>query len=366
MNKITAIILAAILVAVPLLALFANQNFKQLGFDVSEGLDKLPGQTEEYIADNMPGKLALGRIKLQLLKWGGLEEFDGFFIKDGNLIKNYKPDDENGITGNMQDVFDFILQKQMPSYLMLIPTECVVCQEDVPEFADIFNQKTMIDTVYNAFSGSAITVDAYGALFRNRDKYIYYNTDPLVTSLGGYYLYDELAEKLGKTPADTSNFDVTYAGYGFYGSLYDEMPLDGVKSDVISLYNYKSYDRSYTVTHYKEDVTFSYDRMYIPEFESSKNKTDIIFGGLSPIVTVESSRPYGDALLIFGDETAKSYVPFLANHYTKITIVSLDKLTPEMAEIIKTDQYRQVLFAYSTETFAKSGALNNLNYFLSE
>ena len=365
-DKITALIIVAILIAVPLFSLFANENYKQLDIDIFGGGQNLPEQMEEYLSENMPGKLALGRLKHRLLVWGGLEEFDGFFFKEGKLIKNYAPDDENGITGNLQNIFDFILQKQMPSYIMLIPTACVVCQEDVPELADIFNQKTMIDTVYSAFSGNAITVDAYGALFRNREKYIYYNTDPLVTSLGGYYLYNELAGKLGKTPSGMSGFDVTYAGYGFYGSLYKEMPMDGVKSDVISLYSYKSYDRNYTVTHYKEGYTYSYDSLYVPEFESTENKTDIILGGLSPIVTIETSRPYKDELLIFGDETAKSYVPFLANHYAKITVVSLDKLTPELAQTIEIDQYRQVLFAYSAETFAELGALDNIGYFLSE
>jgi len=366
MNKITAVILVIILAAVPLLSLAIEGKESSFVLDVSGGMDTVPAQTEQLLNKSIPGKIFLERIKHRLLVLGGAEEFGGVFLHEGNLINNYRPDAENGITGNLQNVIDFIEQKQMPSYLMMIPTECVVCQEEVPELADIFNQKTMIDTMYSAFSGNAITVDAYGALFRNREKDVYYNTHALPTSLGGYYLYSELIERLGRSPHDIDEFDISYAGYGFYGSDYDKMPLEGVKSDAVSLYYYNSYNRSYTVTHFKEGQTYTYDRLYIAEYESAEDKTDIIFGGLSPIVTVDTMGPYTDELLIFGDETAKCYVPFLVNHYARITIVSLDKLTPSLAKNIDTERYRQVLFAYSVDTFAKMGSLDNIKMLFEE
>ena len=95
--------------------------------------------------------------------------------------------------------------------------------------------------------------------------------------------------------------------------------------------------------------------------EQTEDKTDIIFGGLSPVVTIDTVGPYSDTLLIIGDETAKSYVPFLVNHYARITIVSADRLTPELAEFVDPEEYRQVLFAFSVVTFAENGSLDALN-----
>ncbi len=359
-NRIVAVVLIVILIAAPLLTLALKGRGQSFELDISGGLDTVPEQLDTLLSESIPLRPALERAKNELLQIGGAEEFDGVFISDGALIENYRPDDNNGITGNLQSIINFITQKQMPSYLMLIPTECVVCQEKVPALAPIFNQKTLIDNVYSAFAGSAVTVDAYGALFRNRDKYIYYNTDPLPTSLGGYYLYRELMEKLGRTPYDLNEFEVCYAGYGFYGDTYLRAPLDGAKSDMISLYSYRQYDRSYTVTHYEPGQSYAYDRLYIPEFEASDDKTDIIFGGLSPVMSIDTAGPYGDTLLIIGDETAKSYVPFLVNHYSRVTVVSVEKLTPELSGIVKAEEYRQVLFAFSVETFAEIGSLDAL------
>ena len=360
-NRIVAVVLTVILVAVQLLALANKGREQSFRLDVSGWLKKVPEQLDGLISENIPMRAALERGRHELLKLGGAEEFDGVFISDGELIENYRPEDDNGITGNLQSILDFITLQQMPSYIMLIPTECVICQEKVPSLAPVFNQKTLIDNTYSAFAGSAVTVDAYGALFENRDKYIYYNTDPLPTSLGGYYIYRELIEKLGRSPYELDEFKVSYAGYGFYGSTYRRVPLDGAKSDMISLYNYTQYGRDYTVTHYETGESYAYDRLYIPEFEQTEDKTDIIFGGLSPVVTIDTVGPYSDTLLIIGDETAKSYVPFLVNHYARITIVSADKLTPELAEFVDPEEYRQVLFAFSVVTFAENGSLDALN-----
>ena len=344
----------------PLLTLALRGRGQSFNLDISGGLERIPAQLDALLSEDIPMRATLERAKNELLRFGGAEEFDGVFISGGSLIENYRPDGDNGITDNLQRILDFITCQQMPSYIMLIPTECVVCQEKVPSLAPVFNQKTMIDNVYGAFAGSAVTVDAYGALFRNRDKYIYYNTDPLPTSLGGYYIYRELIEKLGRSPYELDDFKVSYAGYGFYGSTYRRVPLDGTRSDMISLYNYTQYDRNYTVTHYEPGESYAYDRLYIPEFETAEDKTDIILGGLSPVVTVDTAGPNEDTLLVFGDETAKSYIPFLVNHYARITLVQTDALTPELAALVKPEQYRQVLFALSVETFARSGSLDML------
>ncbi len=357
-NRITAIILIVILLAVPLLSLAQKGRDGSFDLDISGGAKEVPPQLDALIAENVPFRRAMERIENALLTFGGKSEFDGIFMTDGDLIENYRPDKENGISENLRRILQLISMGQMPSYVMLIPTECVVLQEKVPGLAPIFNQKTLIDTVYGAVQGSAVTVDAYGALFRNRYKYIYYNSHPLPTSIGGYYLYREAMDKLGGQPNELSEYEVSYAGYGFYGSLYERVPMDGAKSDMIALYKYTSYDRRHNVTHYYgRGQSYTYDRLFIPEFESSDDKTDIIFGGLSPVMTIESDAPSTDSLLIFGDETAKSYVPFLADHYAKITVVMAEELTPELARLLSPDEYRQVLFAFSVATLAGKDSL---------
>ena len=56
-------------------------------------------------------------------------------------------------------------------------------------------------------------------------------------------------------------------------------------------------------------------------------------------------------LLIIGDDTARSYVPFLAPQYSEIKIVDATTATPEQIEDVDLLYYDQVLFAFSTDTY---------------
>ena len=68
------------------------------------------------------------------------------------------------------------------------------------------------------------------------------------------------------------------------------------------------------------------------------------------------------SILIFGDESAKSWLPFLASNYSKITFVDLDLLTVTMLSEIVTAEYDHVLFAYSTAAFSEGINFSNLEF----
>jgi hypothetical protein len=77
---------------------------------------------------------------------------------------------------------------------------------------------------------------------------------------------------------------------------------------------------------------------------------DLFLGGLSAITDVRSSAPYNRSLLVLGDRTALAYAPFLANHYSRVTIVDLLR-EDTVTSGIHAGNYSQVLFAYSVDTF---------------
>ena len=66
---------------------------------------------------------------------------------------------------------------------------------------------------------------------------------------------------------------------------------------------------------------------------------------------------------MLGDRTALSYLPFLAGHYQKITFLDFSLLTASEIAAFNPDDYTQVLFAYSLDTYlntehpAKAGEL---------
>ena len=77
----------------------------------------------------------------------------------------------------------------------------------------------------------------------------------------------------------------------------------------------------------------------------------MVFGGISPVMDIVSGED-GGTLLVFGDETAKSWLPFLAVHYAKVTFVDLNSVSDSLLLNISVSDYGQALFAYSVGTFA--------------
>ena len=78
---------------------------------------------------------------------------------------------------------------------------------------------------------------------------------------------------------------------------------------------------------------------------------DVLLGGEAQRIDITAASPYEESFLIFADKTALSYLPFLTVHYGRITVIDLSGLTEEMFGEIDPNQYDQVLFAYSADSF---------------
>lgn len=298
-----------------------------------------------------PYRIGVKRVQFDILSKLGAKEYGGFFLSNGKIIENYLPPNESYVESNAEIVNAFVANNKPEMYFTLIPTQCAIEQESLPQYAALYNQKNAIFEAYKMLSLSVEKVDSYGVLFNNREKRLYYNTHSEITNVGGYYIYSTMCKSMNKTPRALEEFDIKYAGYGFYGDNYSKAPYAEAQSDTISIYEYKSFERNYTVTHITPTEAYSYDRLYIPEKESGEDKTEIIFGGLSPVMHLEADGPYTEKLLIFGDGSAKAYIPFLINHYEKITFVDIREYEPELLKEITVSDYNQTVFAMSIDSY---------------
>lgn len=347
-KKIFACVAFVLLVAIGAGILFGANGLLE-GITLRKYGDILNDKASEAF----PYRIRIKRVQFDILSKLGAEEYDGFFLKDGKIIENYAPPKEDYVEKNSEIVNAFVANNRPEMYFTLIPTQCAIEQETLPQYAALYNQKNAILQAYRKLSLSMEKVDAYGGLFNNREKLLYYNTHPELTNVGGYYIYSAICKSMNKTPRKLEEFDVKYAGYGFYGDNYNKAPYAEVNSDTISIYEYKSFGRNYTVTHITPTEEYSYDRLYIPEKESGNDKTNIIFGGISPIMHLEADGPYSEKLLVFGDESMKAYLPFLINHYEKITFVDVREYEPELLNKIVVSDYNQTVFAMSIDSYMR-------------
>ena len=249
---------------------------------------------------------------------------------------------------------------------MLVPTSSAILQHEIESFArdDFFNQRNMINRMYSEFEGGVRTTDIYQTLYDHRNEYIYYHTEDIPTSLGGYYIYGELCSRLGITANKLDSFSVSFASHGFYGNLANDFFKAYSEPDFVSLYEYVG-GSGIIVEHRNPNGTRSiYSNLFIYDGKNFEDKTDMILGGISPVIEITVSESQGErnSILIFGDESAKSWIPFLVSNFGKITFVDLDSASESQLSAIRANEFGNILFAYSTATFSSGIDFEKLEY----
>jgi hypothetical protein len=309
---------------------------------------------EGYVRENLPLRQVFQRMGVSLRYLGGNREQNGVFIGEDTLIKNIAPPDESILARNnaaVQDFAQYMRSIDVPFYFTLIPTAAGVLRESLPPYAQVFDQRHFIEDVYGEMTGKLVMVDTFSPLSGSREEYLYYRTENNLTAYGGYYVYAALANRLGVT--DSPSYDLYEIRYGdekFRGDLYKLSPYENISPDVQLLFRYTEHPREYTVTHVDDDGTLLYHTLFPDHFRDMGRDMGIYLGGISAVVDVRSSAPFDRSLLVLGDETALAYLPFLANHYERVTFVDLSRNVTLFRDTHLAD-YDQVLMAYSVESY---------------
>lgn len=370
MKRLFSLLLSFALAAPPLFALAAGVSTGSIAADLQVLESGLLGELDDFIDRSFPWRESFFEFGLDLRLAGGATEQNQIFISQSELILNIDPPVDSLVRENTAAILEFSDNIGVPTYFMLVPTASAIRQQSLPAYthSQVFNQKRFIEEIGSQMAGRVTVVDAYPVLFNARDEYIYYRTENSLTALGGYYLYATLGNKLleGMQSSSMSDYDIEYVYSGYYGELYRRSPYKNVRSDTLFIYYYLYGGREYTVRHISGDTGRTYNTLYPSHLPDMGRPTDIYLGGLSAVTDIHASTPYENSLLIFGDKTALSYVPFLANHYERITVVDLFRLDADGYESIDPHQYSQILFAYGVESYMHtnnpSRALHFLDY----
>lgn len=305
---------------------------------------------EDFYRHGLPFADALRDVCLQLRMAGGAEEFDGLVLAQSGLIENFVPSGDSSLRkDNTAAVRGFAEDSGIPTHLMIVPTACAIYQEQLPARLTLYNQKRFIDETYRSLSGQVTAIDVYPALYSAREDYLYYRSDSRLTSLGGYTLYQVLAQRLGLTPY--REFSLDRVSHSFYGNLYDRWGYGGVKPDIITLYHNLSAERSYQVYHWDRYEERTYYGLYPAEAAVPGGEDAVILGGHSPRIEITATGAPKQSLLLFGDGDTLGYLPFLAPHYSKITYLDLTLLTQWEIEDLSAQGYDQVLFACDLSSY---------------
>ena len=364
-QRTLALILTAVLFAVPLAAWIGNPS-------EAGRISSLDG-LERYLAESIPLSGQLHDLAGDITILSGQSERNGLFYTEDGLMENYWPADSGEIgKRNTSSIIRFAQKGEVPTFSVIIPTAVAVKQKQAPELAPLYNQKLFIEEVSRQKSGQVTAIDVYPSLYQRYDAtgdYLYYRTDPAPTALGGYLIYREIAERMRFEPESLRDFDKEYPVHGYYGSLYDQWNYHKVEGDILTVYRPREDQRGYEVTARHSDGRSAAYRTLFPLHQKDLgNPYGIYLGGdaFRVDIRVTDGAEEQENLLVFGDFTAASYLPFLLLHFGNTTLVDLSRMEEEDLEEITLADYDRVLFAYSLDRYLDSEEIQKASILLKE
>lgn len=274
---------------------------------------------DKYTSDQFPFRSNFIKLKNNYNYLIGQREFRDIYIgKDNRLMEKYNFNKES-VDKNIDNILklsSFMNENQnIKSTLMVVPTSIEFYKNSLPDFAITHNQKSTLDYINNKVSAYDYLsfYSPYEVLNKNKDKYIYFNTDHHWTQLGAYITYLDMF----KYDYDNKTLYNNYSKVSdnFLGTYYSKALLSGIKEDLI--YSYSNFND------FKIEVDFdsTYNTLYDKDKLNGKNKYQYFLHGDPAFAVIYGNNNIRDEIIVFKDSYAHSFLPFLTNNYGKIHVV---------------------------------------------
>lgn len=370
---ISCICFFAVIVALPVITVLSpKESFSEMENRNLESVPKITADSvksrkymnklETYISDHFIGRISWIQTKSTFDIISGKRERNNIYIMKDRLAEKLAEPDYSLIDKSIASINTFSEENDVPVYVMLVPTSAEIYSDQLPYNAEGVSQKNIIDYTYKNLADDVTSINVYSNLMQEKDNYIYYRTDHHWTSFGAYTAYSSAGKKMGYTPVSLNSYDIEHAGSDFYGTFFSKTLYNKVEPDTLDIYHCSS---GFPVTEVCVTKEFGtepeiYESMYFREYLEAKDKYSAFFGTNQPMVTVKSEST-GGKLLVIKDSYAHSYIPFLTQHYSEITMIDLRYIQTSYKDVINISDYNQVLFLYNASTFSTDENIKKLS-----
>lgn len=313
---------------------------------------------ETFVNDQLTGRDWFVQLSTKTKIALGQKDINGVIIDSDKLYTKFDiltDDDTKRIEKNMKYLVQFI-DNNPNAYFGIIPTAIGI--NDI-QYPNKLNQQEFIVDIYNQIPER--TLDIYNILNMKSDEYIYYNTDHHWTSLGAYYTYAGIAQDIGYTPHDKSEYTISEISTNFTGTTQAKLNVN-ISHDTIDIWQINPeniYERIINNTE-------TYDSIYDMDKLDTSEPYAVFLGGNNGeiVVTNKSIRAdrQGTKLLMIKDSFAHSLVPFLLDEYEEITLIDLRYVSMiGIQSLVDTEQYTDIIIMYNIENFVTENKFVLLN-----
>lgn len=287
---------------------------------------------ESYLIDQFPNRIKIIEFKNKFMSLIGNKEVNNIVLgKNGKLLERFKTN-QALISKNIQSMNFISAKLGVPSVGMFIPTSIEFYKDEIPDYYITDNQKNVLSNIENIFKGDFYT--PYSILNKNKDDYIFFNSDHHWTQYGASLMYRDFYKK---------DIDLKYSKVSdlFKGSYYSKTLNNSVKDDYI--YSYLDLG-DFSIEYDGENSDSLYDKSKL----KGKNKYQYFMHG-DPATASIKGNGEGN-VLIFKDSFSHCYIPFIANEYKNIYVVDPRYIYVDILDELKKIDIDKVFYIYSLST----------------
>lgn len=209
------------------------------------------------------------------------------------------------------------------------------------------SQKTGIELAYGNLSPSVQGVDAYSAIARHTDEYVYFRTDHHWTARGAYYAYRAFCEKAALSCAPLDSYE-SGRMENFVGSMYRYTKSEALKKHP----DYVEYflPRGETSGTFYSNAAMSDGkplRIISTTIKSSSAKYLAFIQGDKPLIKMTSDCGSGRSILLIKESYGNALAPFLLENYSEVYALDPRQKSVqgmELAKFIADHNIQDVLF----------------------
>lgn len=288
----------------------------------------------------------------------GFKDSDGvYFAKDDYYITKITDYDldKNVFIQNLMYVGYFAKKQKSEVYTMLVPSTGTIFKEKLPSYAPFYDSSAMYNAANTLLEESDL-IDVREILSQQASAtQLYFKTDHHWTLQGAYAAYSEYCFETGLQKHSYGSFNPGKVSSDFYGTLYSKVLDFSAEPDELYAVSTEASDNVKVVCDGEEKKG-----IYDKEMLDKKDKYAYFFGGNYGRVDIETGSSSKLKLLVIKDSFANSFVPFILDDYSKITMIDPRYYGESIIENASSGDYDHILILYEMSNFAQDNNLYKL------
>lgn len=341
---------------------FSDSENRMLSQKPSFSLDRLidgrfMSDFEGWLSDQFPLRDEAIILKTDLDRLGGKKEENGVYIGKNNRLFEIPSEYDKEKNKEKVDAISEFLDRypEVNGLVAIVPNSSFIYSGELPDFLALGNQQEQINEIYASLSSESLeTADTVSALYAMKQEgtELYYKTDHHWTTRAAYGIFLQIADIWSLDKSTTYSFYTVTDS--FEGTLSSKSGVHDA-SDTIEICVPDGSEESYTVSF--ESMQVKRATLFDESKLNTKNKYEVFLGGNYDKISIETTAPNENCLLIIKDSYANCMIPMLTPHFSRIVVVDPRYMSESMDTVMSECNFTHVLLLYNLNTFNEDSVL---------